>query len=95
MAAGLIKPLPGVPGNGNSLPKIQDVNVDSRDDQIAHLSIVARTGNSGDWSKNQQFARDTFREIFSSTMRPFALHNIAFVFFDSTMLVNSRLSMAA
>ena len=39
-----------------------------------------------------------FREIFSSTMRPFALHNIAFVFFDSTMLVNvddSRLSTAA
>ena len=42
--------------------------------------------------------RLTFREIFSSTMSFLALHNITFVFFDSTMLVNvddSRLSMAA
>ena len=27
-------------------------NMDEKDDQIAHLSIVARTGNAVDWSKN-------------------------------------------
>jgi hypothetical protein len=32
--------------------------VDEKDDQIAHLSIIARTGNARDWSENQQFAID-------------------------------------
>jgi hypothetical protein len=32
--------------------------VDEKDDQIAHLSIVARAGNARDWSENWQFAMD-------------------------------------
>jgi hypothetical protein len=32
-------------------------DVDEKDDQIAHLSIAARTANAGNWSENQQFAR--------------------------------------
>jgi len=32
--------------------------MDEKDDQITHLSIVARTGNAGDWSENWQFAMD-------------------------------------
>ena len=40
LAAGLIKPLPGLPGNGNSLPKIQDVNVDSAAIHEGSLIII-------------------------------------------------------
>ena len=32
--------------------------MDEKDDQITHLSIVAETGNAGDWSENWQFAMD-------------------------------------
>jgi hypothetical protein len=42
--------------------------------------------------------RLTFREIFSLMMHFLALRNVAFVFFDSVLLVDvnhSRLSMAA
>jgi hypothetical protein len=37
--------------------------MDEKDDQIAHLSIVARTGNAGDWSEDLPFAMDTLVEF--------------------------------
>ena len=39
-------------------------DVDEKDDQIAHLCIVARTGNAGDWSENWQFAMDTLNLLY-------------------------------
>ena len=48
----------------------QNDDVDENDDQIAHLSIVARTGNARDWSENWQFAMD--RSVLESSSFPSA-----------------------